>query len=286
MSKATRHRNHNAKSAPARKPATRPPAKTAPMLRIAHLYPTLTSVAADRGNLFAIERRCEWRGIATQVEPVFVKQTPDFTKFDLILFHGAADREMGIAAEDIHHKADSLRAAAEAGVVFLAVCAGYQLLGHYYKPFKGPKLMGVGILDLHTDAGEVRFMTHMAAACAFPETGKQTLVGYENHSGRTYLGKGVQPLGMVTAGWGNNGEDGTEGAVYKNVFGTYSHGPVLPKNAWLADLLIQRALTRKYGEFTLKPLDDAAEDAAHSSSLRLAQEFKGTKSAIAAATWK
>ncbi|HXH26930.1 MAG TPA: hypothetical protein VNG90_03465 [Candidatus Acidoferrum sp.] len=255
-------------------------------LKIAHLYPTLTSVAADRGNLFAIERRCQWRGIETSADQIFVKQIPDFKKYDVILFHGAADREMEIASEDIQHKAKSLREAAEDGVVFLGVCAGYQLLGHYYKPFDGPELKGASVLDLHTDAGKVRFMTHMASECEFAETGKRILVGYENHSGRTYLGPKIQPLGKIVAGWGNNGEDGTEGAVYKNVFGTYSHGPVLPKNPWLTDLIIHRALERKYGHVILAPLDDHTEDAAHDAAFKLAMEFKGTTSAIAATQWR
>lgn len=254
-------------------------------IKIGHLYPTLTSVAADRGNLFAIEKRCKWRGIETLVEPIYVKQTPDFTTYDIILFHGAADREMEIASKDIQFKAASLREAAEANTVFLSVCAGYQLLGHYYKPFEGPELKGTGVLDLYTEGGNIRFMTHMALECTFPETGRQELVGYENHSGRTYLGPKAKPLGKVLAGWGNNGKDGVEGAVYKNVFGTYTHGPVLPKNPWLTDLLIQRAIERRYGKVELLPLDNSTEMAAHNAALKLAMEFKGTMSAIEATPW-
>ncbi len=259
---------------------------TGMVLKIGHLYPTLMSVAADRGNLFSIERRCRWRGIGIEVEPIYVKQTPDFTNYDLILLHGAADREMEIASRDIQLKAGSLREAAEENVVFLSVCAGYQLLGHYYKPFQGPELKGAGLLDLYTDGGSTRFMTHMALECNFEETGPKILVGYENHSGRTYLGNKIQPLGKVLAGWGNNGKDGVEGALYKNVFGTYTHGPVLPKNPWLTDLLIQRGLQRRYGKVELMPLDDATENAAHDAALKLAIEFKGTMSAIEATPWK
>src|SRR5215472_14479473 len=255
-------------------------------IKIGYLYPTLTSVAADRGNLFAIEKRCKWRGIETLVEPIYVKQTPDFTTYDIILFHGAADREMEIASKDIQFKATSLREAAEANTVFLSVCAGYQLLGHYYKPFEGPDLKGIGVLDLYTEGGNIRFMTHMALECTFPETGRQELVGYENHSGRTYLGPKAKPLGKVLAGWGNNGKDGVEGAVYKNVFGTYTHGPVLPKNPWLTDLLIQRAIERRYGIVELAPLDNSTEEAAHAAARKLAMEFKGTMSAIEATPWK
>ncbi len=258
---------------------------TGMVLKIGHLYPTLMSVAADRGNLFSIEKRCKWRGIATKVEQIFVKQTPDFTAYDLILFHGGADREMEIASKDIQAKAPSLREAAESGNVFLSVCAGYQLLGHYYKPYQGPELKGAGLFDLHTEGGRTRFMTHMALECTFPETGTKVLVGYENHSGRTYLGSKTQPLGKVLAGWGNNGKDSVEGAMYKNVFGTYLHGPLLPKNPWFTDLLIQRALERRYGKVELLPLDDATENAAHDAALKLAMEFKGTMSAIEAAAW-
>src|SRR6266516_4891054 len=172
------------------------------VLKIGHLYPTLMSVAADRGNLFSIEKRCKWRGISTQVEQIFVTQTPDFTKYDLILFHGGADREMELASHDIQAKASSLIEAAESNTVFLSVCAGYQLLGHYYKPFQGPELKGVGVLDMHTEGSGTRYMTHMALECEFPETGRKVLVGYENHSGRTYLGERAQPLGKVLVGWG------------------------------------------------------------------------------------
>lgn len=259
---------------------------TGMVLKIGHLYPTLMSVAADRGNLFSIERRCRWRGIATEVEQIFVKQTPDFSEYDLILFHGGADREMEIASYDIQAKAPSLHEAAESGTVFLSVCAGYQLLGHYYKPFEGPELKGVGLLDLYTEGGSTRFMTHMALECQLEDAGKQIIVGYENHSGRTYLGSKAQPLGKVLAGWGNNGKDGFEGAVYKNVFGSYLHGPILPKNPKLTDLLIQRALERRYGKIELAALDDTTENAAHDAALKLAMGFKGTMSAIEATPWR
>ena len=259
---------------------------TGMVLKIGHLYPTLMSVAADRGNLYAIEKRCKWRGISTEVEQIFVKQTPDFTKYDLILFHGGADREMELASQDIQGKASSLIEAAESKTVFLSVCAGYQLLGHYYKPYKGPELKGVGLLDFYTEGGDTRFMTHMALECEFGQPGNNMLVGYENHSGRTYLGSNAQPLGKVIVGWGNNGKDGYEGAMHKQVFGTYLHGPLLPKNPWFTDYLIQLALSRRYGHVDLTPLDDAIENAAHDAAFKLAMQFKGTTSAIEATPWK
>ncbi|HEU5441515.1 MAG TPA: hypothetical protein VFU88_19685, partial [Ktedonobacterales bacterium] len=206
-------------------------------LRICHLYPTLLSIAGDRGNLMAIQKRCEWRGIRTMVTEVGVGQTANFTEYDLILFHGGQDKEMDVAARDLEGKAASLRAAVEQDVVVLAVCAGYQLLGHYYQPFTGPRLEGVGAVDLYTVGGNTRFMNHIAVECDFAPGGKQTLVGFENHSGRTYLGPNAQPLGKLIAGSGNNGEDGGEGVCYRQVYGTYLHGPVLPKNPWLTDHL-------------------------------------------------
>jgi CobQ-like glutamine amidotransferase family enzyme len=259
---------------------------TGMVLKIGHLYPTLMSVAADRGNLYVIEKRCHWRGISTEVEQIFVKQTPDFTKYDLILFHGGADREMELASKDIQAKASSLIEAAESNTVFLSVCAGYQLLGHYYKPFKGPELKGVGLLDFYTEGSDTRFMTHMALECEFGQPGNNVLVGYENHSGRTYLGSNALPLGKVIVGWGNNGKDGYEGAMYKQVFGTYLHGPLLPKNPWFTDYLIQLALSRRYGHVELAPLDDTIENEAHDAAFKLAMQFKGTTSAIQATPWK
>src|SRR5690242_18534926 len=140
-------------------------------LRICHLYPTLLSIAGDRGNLMAIAKRAEWRGMRVEATEVGVGQHPDFTLFDLILFHGGQDKEMDVAARDLVDKAASLRDAVEADVAVLAVCAGYQLLGHYYQPFTGPRLEGVGALDLRTEGGNTRFMNHIAVECDFAEGG-------------------------------------------------------------------------------------------------------------------
>jgi lipid II isoglutaminyl synthase (glutamine-hydrolysing) len=256
-------------------------------IRIGHLYPALLSVAGDRGNLFAVQRRCEWRGIRTEVTEVGVGDTPDFTQFDLILFHGGQDKEMDVAARDLAPKAESLAAAIETDVVVLAVCAGYQLLGHYYQPFRGPRLEGIGALNVITQGGPTRFMNHIAVECSFSDGGPQTLVGFENHSGRTSLGEGVAPLGRVLAGWGNNGEDGTEGAIYRQVFATYMHGPVLPKNPWLTDHLIWRALSHRYGVVpTLMPLPSGPEERAHQAALALAMRMKGRMTALEPAPWR
>jgi lipid II isoglutaminyl synthase (glutamine-hydrolysing) len=250
-------------------------------IRICHLYPRLLSVAGDRGNLLALTRRCEWRGIGSSVAEADVGETLDFTNFDLILLHGGQDCEMRVAARDLPAKAGSLAAAVEADTVVLAVCAGYQLLGRYYAPVGGPPIPGIGVLDAVTEGGSTRSMSHIAVACDLSNGGKQSrIVGFENHSGRTYLGPGARPLGQVISGTGNNGEDGTEGARYREVYATYLHGPLLPKNPWLTDYLISRALRHRYKDVgtpdSLAPLEDQAEAEAHAAALRLVAQ-PGTK---------
>lgn len=255
-------------------------------LRVCHLYPNLLNIAGDRGNVFAIQRRCQWRGIASEVTEVGVGESPDFTEFDLILFHGGQDKEMDVAARDLRFKATGLKAAVESDVAVLAVCAGFQLMGQYYQPFTGPRIEGVAALDTYTVAGKTRFMNHAAVQCDFGAEGGAILVGFENHSGRTYLGDGVLPLGKALAGGGNNGEDGTEGARYRRLFCTYLHGPVLPRNPWLADHLIWLGLCHRYGDLaSLQPLPDGAEERAHRSALALAMRNKGRMTALEATAW-
>jgi len=243
-------------------------------IRICHLYPRLLSVAGDRGNLLALTRRCAWRGIQSSVTEAEVGETPDFTQFDLILLHGGQDCEMRVAARDLEMKAGSLRDAIDAGAAVLAVCAGYQLLGKYYAPADAPPITGIGVLDAVTEGGSTRFMGHIAVTCDLGQGEQRQLVGFENHSGRTHLGPGAYPLGQVIAGSGNNGEDGTEGARYREVYATYLHGPVLPKNPWLTDHLISRALLHRYQDSemldSLAPLKDHAEAEAHAAAFRLA----------------
>ncbi len=241
-------------------------------VRICHLYPRLLSVAGDRGNLFALTQRCAWRGIRFSITEADVGVVPDFSRADLILLHGGQDQEMTVAAADLAAKGGPLADAIEGGAVVLAVCAGYQLLGHSYTPANGPQITGLGVLDVVTQAGPTRFIGHVAADCDLGSGPLRQLTGFENHSGRTYLGSGAKPLGRTTAGGGNNGEDGTEGARYREVYATYLHGPVLPKNAWLADHLLARALAHRYPDFgPLPPLTDQAEAQAHAAALRLAQ---------------
>jgi lipid II isoglutaminyl synthase (glutamine-hydrolysing) len=253
-------------------------------IRICHLYPRLLSVAGDRGNLFALVQRCDWRGIRYSVTEADVGEVPDLAQADLILLHGGQDREMIAAASDLAAKAGPLREAIETDAVVLAVCAGYQLLGSYYQPPAGPAIEGVGVLDVVTEGGPTRFIGHVAAECDLGSGRRGTLTGFENHSGRSYLGSGVEPLGRVLAGTGNNGEDGTEGARYRQVYATYLHGPVLPKNPWLADHLLSRALARRYPDFgPLAPLADQVEAQAHAAALRLARRPAGRWRAAAAA---
>ena len=244
---------------------------TAPKtVRICHLYPRLLSVAGDRGNLFAIMQRCAWRGIRYSVTEADVGEVPDFTQADLIMMHGGQDREMTTAARDLAAKAGPLRAAIEADAVVLAVCAGYQLLGRHYAPPNGPPIQGLGVLDAVTEGGPTRFIGHVAVECDLGGR-RRELLGFENHSGRTYLGSGAKPLGQVLAGAGNNGADGTEGARYREVYATYLHGPALPKNPWFADYLLSRALSHRYQDFgPLSPLPDQVEAQAHAAALRLA----------------
>jgi hypothetical protein len=256
-------------------------------IRICHLYPRLLSVAGDRGNLMAVAKRCDWRGIRYSVAEADAGITPDFSTFDLILLQGGQDCEMQLAARDLARKAGSLREAIEAGAVVFAVCAGYQLLARHYAPADGPPINGIEVLDAVTEGGSTRFMSHIAVACDMGQGGQHTLVGFENHSGRTYLGPDAAPLGRVIAGSGNNGQDGTEGARYRQVYATYLHGPVLPKNPWLTDHLISAALAHRYGDTrrpgSLTPLEDHAEAEAHAAALRLARRPAGRWRAAVAA---
>ena len=256
----------------------------APVVRVCYLYPRLLSVAGDRGNLFALLQRCAWRGIEYTVTEADVGEVPDFAQADIVLLHGGQDREMTAAARDMAAKAAPLRDAIENDAVVLAVCAGYQLLSHYYAPVSGPAIQGIGVLDAFTEGGQKRFIGHVAVECSLSPGQRHQLAGFENHSGRTWLGKSAEPLGRVIAGNGNNGEDGTEGARYREVYATYLHGPVLPKNPWLADHLLARALARRYQDFgPLAPLPDHTESQAQVAALRLARhQASGWRAAAAA----
>jgi len=229
-------------------------------LTIGWLYPDLMNIYGDRGNVLTLYQRARWRGLTVDVLELGKGETRGMERVDLFFFGGGQDREQGLVYEDlVEHKAELLARAIAGGAAVLAVCGGYQLLGHYYQTAEGERYPGVGLLDVITEAGDRRCIGDVVVE-ANPALGLDppTLVGFENHSGRTFLGEGVQPLGSVRWGSGNNGADGTEGAVAGNLFGTYLHGSLLPKNPHLADLVIARALGRG-----LEPLDDQLELAAH-----------------------
>ena len=234
-------------------------------LKICHLYPDLLNLYGDRGNTVCMEKRLQWRGIDCRFTEVKYGDNDPLSDYDLIFIGGGQDFEQKLLMEDLQRgKGNNIKAAAEDGKTFLAICGGYQLLGHYYQMSDGTKCEYIGAIDVFTVAGEKRMIGN--TACISEEAG--TIVGFENHAGKTFLSGDVRPLGTVLKGSGNNGEDGGEGARYKNVFATYYHGPVLPKNPELCDLILKTALGRKYGIFELRPLDDSAEKAAKEGLLR------------------
>ena len=238
-------------------------------LRLAYLYPKLMNIYGDRGNILCLERRCRERGIAFQVSELDLGDKLKPKEHDMVFIGGAQDREQRRVAEDlVKVKGKSLREAVDRGVALLAVCGGYQLLGRYYRTAEGEELPGVGVFAMwteHPGPGARRFIGNVVV-----EWQGHTLVGFENHGGRTHLEEGVEPLGRVVAGFGNNGEKGDEGAVYRNAYGTYLHGSLLPKNPRFADHLIEAALRRRYRDLELAPLDDRVEEMAHAAAVRLA----------------
>ncbi len=241
-------------------------------LRIGHLYPDLLNLYGDRGNIMTLARRAEWRGIAVDIAEVRLGDPLRPEAADLFFIGGGEDRQQVLAAADLRaSKGAALRDAVEGGAVLLAVCGGYQLMGHGYLPAAGDPLPGIGLLDLetrHPGKRHPRLIGNIIIRWDADGGGARTLVGFENHGGRTVLGPAARPLGRVERGRGNNGEDRTEGAVYREAYGTYLHGPLLPKNPWFADHLIAAALRRTHGDVTLAPLDDRLEREAHEAALR------------------
>lgn len=232
-------------------------------LRICHLWPELLNLYGDRGNVLCMRKRLEWRGLSCEVTQARVGDRVDFSSYDICFIGGGQDFDQELLNDDLASgKGADIIAAVEDGVPFLCICGGYQLMGHYYQTADGQKNEFLGAVDLYTVGGETRMMNNYAFKLG-KESGGSTVVGFENHSGRTYLGENVLPLGTVLKGCGNNGEDGTEGVRYKNVFGSYSHGPILPKNPEFCDFLLQTALDRRYGSFELPQLDDRASLEAH-----------------------
>ena len=236
-------------------------------LRIGHLYPDLMSIYGDRGNVLTLVQRARWRGIAAQIRAFTADDRFDAEWADVWFFGGGQDQGQDVVSRDLAGpNGEALRRSLAEGAAALSVCGGYQLLGREYVPEEGPAIPGLGVIDATTRAGRRRFVGNLLV-----EAPEGRLVGFENHSGRTYLGPAARPLGRVIVGFGNNGEDRTEGAVQGRVIGCYLHGSVLPKNPWLADRLIAWGLQRRQGAIDLAPLDDREERVAHDSAVEVAR---------------
>ncbi len=252
-------------------------------LVIGYLYGDLMNIYGDTGNILALQKRSEWRGIEVKVKNISIGDSLKRGSADIYFFGGGQDQSQVEVAKDLQKKGSVLKAEIERGVPLLSICGGYQLLGHYYqqavtssyqpllplktigsKPQNGPKLEGIGLFDAYTLASTERMIGNIVINS---ETGR--LVGFENHSGKTYLNKGAKPFGQVIKGFGNNGEDKSEGCIYKNAIGCYMHGSLLPKNPELADWLIMKALEVKYGKkIDLKKLNDEFELQAHRKAIQ------------------
>ena len=243
---------------------------------IGHLYPDYLNIYADRGNIAVFERRAAWRGIELEVEEIGPGDDVRADAYDLLYIGGGQDREQALIAPDLAAKGESVKAAVEAGAALLAVCGGYQLLGQFYRDRSGAELPGVGLFPLHTVAGERRMIGDVLLECELEPGVRRTLAGFENHAGRTYLDEGAEPLGRVVAGFGNDGESGFEGCRVGRALGTYLHGPLLPRNPWLADWLLAQALAHRLGEApALDDLSDELEAEAHAVSSGRAHERGG-----------
>lgn len=247
-------------------------------LRICHLYPDLMDTYGDKGNIITLVKRCNWRGINAYVQNVSIGDALSPNDFDLFFFGGGQDRHQTIVEKDIKEKGPALKDAVEKGAVLLSICGGYQLLQKYFKTKEGKTIEGIGLFDAYTQGSNDRMiqnllidinpvlLSQIKSSYAYnnaESTSINRLIGFENHSGKTYLKGNTQPLGTVIQGAGNNGEDKTEGAVYKNAFGCYLHGSLLPKNPHFADLLIFKALKTK-----LEALNDTIEWQAHTAAIK------------------
>jgi len=228
-------------------------------LRIGHLYPKLLNIYGDGGNIITLKNRAEWRGINVIIDEINSGDAA-ISEHDIYFIGGGQDLQQIEVSKELQRHKEFLTAERDRGAVFLGICGGYQLLGHYYQPHEGERLMGISLMDAYTVAGNKRFIGNVTV-----EWNNDTLVGFENHSGLTYLQGDTKPIGTMIVGNGNNGQDKTEGGRYKNVFGTYMHGSFLPKNPKFADYLLELALGEK-----LEPLDDKIEDNAHDALINKA----------------
>ena len=243
---------------------------------VGHLYPDYLNIYADRGNMAVLERRAAWRGIGFDYRTIGLGEAVQPGEYDLFYVGGGQDREQALIAPDLATKGPPLIEAVAEGTACLAVCGGYQLLGRFYRDRTGADLPGIGLFPHHTVAGERRMIGDVLLECELDRGDRRTLAGFENHAGRTHLDAGAEPLGRVVAGFGNNGEDGYEGCRVGGAVGTYLHGPLLPRNPWLADWLLAWALARRHGDRPeLEPLPDDFESAAQRVSAERARSRGG-----------
>jgi lipid II isoglutaminyl synthase (glutamine-hydrolysing) len=240
-------------------------------ITVGHLYPDYLNIYADRGNIAVLSERARLRGHELDVHAIGMHD-PVPGGIDLFYVGGGQDREQALVARDLADKAEALHAAADDGAAFLAVCGGYQLLGRSYLDVAGEELPGIGLLPLHTVAGARRMIGDVLLDCAWAG---QPLAGFENHAGRTILDAGAEPLGRVVSGFGNDGASGFEGCRRLRVYGTYLHGPLLPRNPWFADHILSEALAHAGGPTALDPLEDALERQAHTVSAERARTRGG-----------
>jgi CobQ-like glutamine amidotransferase family enzyme len=243
---------------------------------VGHLFPDYLNIYADRGNIAVLARRAAWRGHELEVQALGADDAIRPGEHDLYYIGGGQDREQELIAPALASHGDGLRAAVGGGAALLAVCGGYQLLGRFYRDQSGDELPGVGLFPLHTVAGERRMIGDVLLECELEDGERRTLAGFENHAGRTYLDDGAQPLGRVLAGFGNDGESGYEGCRVGRAVGTYLHGPLLPRNPWLADWLLAQAIANRTGEApAFDPLEDELEAEAHEVSAERARTRGG-----------
>lgn len=242
-------------------------------LKIGHLYPDLLDLYSDRGNVIILQKRAHWRGLDVTVDQISVGHEPRLCDYDILVMGGGMDREQGIVAQDLQKRSANVREAVNAGTVILAICGGYQLLGHSFETSTGKRIPGLGILDIHTVGANKRMVGNVVGEMEIDGI-QHNLIGYENHSGKTFLGPDVQPMMRVVKGYGNSGEDKFEGVRQGTIFGTYLHGPLLAKNPFLADHLVELALRRRDLSVQLEALNDDLERRANQKLYKRLVEAK------------
>ena len=255
------------------------PSTSQPAVRLCHLYPREMNFYADRGNIAVLAKRLAWRGTHLEITECGPGEPLPAGGFDMFYLGGGQDNDQVNVAQDLlATKADALRGALADGAVGLFVCGGYQLAGHSYETAQGEILPGFAALDIETTAGDTRLIGDILIESRPESDFALRVVGYENHAGRTHLGSDATQLGKVVQGYGNNGQDSTEGAIQNRTIGTYLHGPLLPRNPRLADLLLTWALSHRYGSSpALEPLGDSWENQAHSEASHRAKTSKSQR---------